>query len=63
MLSTGEYGFKFFSVRIEVFACIKITNDDEIASPETEPTQTPATEQMGWGGGGGNLHCKTYCNE
>ena len=61
MLSAGRLGFKFFSARIEVFACIKIKDDDEIDSPETEPpTQTPAMEQMGEGGG---LHCKTCCNE
>ena len=60
VLSTGGYGFKFFSVLIEVFACIKIKKDDEIDSPETEPpTPTPAAEQME----GGNLPYKTYCIE
>jgi hypothetical protein len=62
VLSTGGYGFKYFSVRIEVLACVTLKNGDERDSPETEPpTQTPATEQTG--GGGGTLQCKTYCNE
>ena len=37
VLSTSGYWLKFFSVRIEVFACIRIKNEDQIDSPETEP--------------------------